>query len=155
MKINNTDEILKGVYPKTTPNKEESNDKRFTEILKESLSPTRESQPVAQNHQLIRSTPPINIQPATGLQENASKVVERIYKLLEVLDNYRGKLGDPRMSLKEVDPVVKQLETENESLKPLLESLADGDTLKEILNDALVTASLEVIQYKRGDYNPI
>ena len=154
MKINNADEILKGVYRKTTPKKEDSNDKQFTEILKESLSPTQKSEPVSQNHRILRSTPVVNIQPAMTLQENKSTVVERVYKLLTVLDDYRIKLGDPQMSLKEVDPVVKQLESENENLKPVLESLADGDKLKEILNDALVTASLEVIKFKRGDYNP-
>jgi hypothetical protein len=154
MKINNADEILKGVFRKTTPKKEESNDKQFSEILKDSLSPTQKSEPLSQNHHILRSTPVINIQPAMVLQEAESTVVGRVYKLLNVLDDYRMKLGDPQMSLKEVDPVVKQLESENENLKPVLESLADGDKLKEIVNDALVTASLEVIKYKRGDYIP-
>jgi len=44
------------------------------------------------------------------------------------------------------------METEQEALAPVLNSLPPGDGLKDILNDALVTSSLEVIKFNRGDY---
>jgi len=155
MKINNMDEILKNVYKGAAQKSEKPGDKQFAEILKETLAPPCKNQPVSKNHPLVRSTPLLEIQPAKTLGENKSTVVERVYKFLNTLDDYRHKLGDPLVSLKEVDPVIKQLEAENENLKPVLESLAERDELKEILNDVLITASLEVIKYRRGDYiNP-
>ena len=155
MKINNADEILKRVYKETTPKNEKTGDKQFAEILKEILAPSSKSNPVSQNHPVFRGAPVVEVQPVRTLGEDKRAVVERVYKYLNLLDDYRHKLGDPQVSLKAVDPVINRLETEKENLTPVLESLADGDELKEILNNALITASLEVIQYRRGDYiNP-
>jgi hypothetical protein len=155
MKINNADEILKSVYKESAPKNEKPGDKQFAEILKENLAPSCKSQPLSKNYSIVRSTPLVEIQPIKALGEDKSTVVERVYKFLNTLDDYRHKLRDPQVSLKEVDPVINRIKNENENLKPVLESLADGDELKEILNDVLVTASLEVIKYRRGDYiNP-
>ena len=155
MKINNADEILQGVYKETTTKNEKTGGKQFAEILKETLAPSCESKPVSQNQPIVRSTPPVKIQPIKALGEDKNTVVERVYKFLNILDDYHHKLGDRQVSLKEVDPLINRLETENENLRPVLESLADGDELKEILNNVLITASLEAIKYRRGDYiNP-
>ena len=156
MKINNGDEIQNSVYRKTTPKPEKSNDNQFTEILKETLSSTKESKSVSQGPHIFKTTPLPGIQPAmVNLETHKSVVVERIDELLKALDDYRLKLGNPQMSLKEVDSVVNRIESENENLKPVLVSLAEGEKLKEILNEVLVTASMELIKYKRGDYNPV
>ena len=154
MKISNGDEIQKSMYREPTPKNEKSTYKQFSEILKETLSPTQEDKPVSQGHPIIKASAPLKIQPAMALEENKSVLVEGIDKLLNTLEDYRLKLGNPQMSLKEVDPLVNRLDSENENLKPVLESLAEGEKLKEILNEVLVTTSLEVIKYKRGDYNP-
>jgi len=44
------------------------------------------------------------------------------------------------------------METEKETLAPVLNSLPPEDGLKDILNQALITSSLEVIKFNRGDY---
>ena len=152
MKINNTDETLKSIYGETSKKNEKTDDNQFAEILKKTLSPTDESKPVYQNHQILRSTPLPDIQPLKALGTDKSTIVERVHNFLDVLDDYRRKLGDPRVSLKEVDPVINRLEIENENLKPVLESLGDEDELKEILNNLLINASLEVIRYRQGEY---
>jgi len=44
------------------------------------------------------------------------------------------------------------MESEKETLTPVLNSLPPGDGLKDILNDALVNSEVEVIKFNRGDY---
>jgi hypothetical protein len=78
--------------------------------------------------------------------------VDRIENVLNLLDEYRRKLADPKITLKEIHPLVQTLEKESDRLQPVLKSFGDGDQLKAILNQTLVTTSLEVIKYNRGDY---
>ena len=153
MKINNADEILKGVYKEATPKSHKTGDKQFAEILKETLAPSCKNKPVSQSHPVYKGAPLANIQPVSTLAEDKNAVAEHISKYLDLLDDYRRKLQDPQVSLKAVDPVINRLETEKEYLKPVLETLADGDELKEILNNVLITASLEIINYRQGIYN--
>ena len=153
MKINYTDEILKNVHKEAAKKNEKSADKQFAEILKETLKPPCESKSVSQNHPVLKSAPLAEVQAVKSLAEDKSKVVERVHQFLDLLNDYCRKLGNQQMSLKEVDPVINRLETENENLKPVLESLSDGDELKEILNNTLITASLEIIKYRNGEYS--
>jgi len=44
------------------------------------------------------------------------------------------------------------MEKKTAELIPTLESLPDGDKLKDILNQALVTSTVEIIKFNRGDY---
>ena len=78
--------------------------------------------------------------------------VERIENLIDLLDQYRQKLADPLVTLKKIDSIVKEVAQEKENLAPVLDSLQDGEELKKILNQTLVTASLEVTKFYRGDY---
>ena len=152
MKINNTDEILKNVYKEAAKKSEKPADKQFAEILKETLKSPCESKSVSQKQPVLNSAPLVEVQAVKTLAEDKSKVVERVHQFLNLLDDYRQRLGNRQMSLKEVEPVINRLETENENLKPVLESLGDGDELKEILNNTLITASLEIIKYRNGEY---
>jgi hypothetical protein len=94
----------------------------------------------------------IPIIPVEANQEMANRqVVVQIENLLSLLEDYQQKMEDSAISLKEVYPLIERLESENKKLRPILETLPDG-TLKEILNSAMVTSSVEVIKYNRGDY---
>jgi len=44
------------------------------------------------------------------------------------------------------------MEKEKDVLAPLMDSLPQGDELKDILNNALVSATVETIKFNRGDY---
>jgi hypothetical protein len=81
--------------------------------------------------------------------------VERIHNFLNLLDNYRQQLSDPQVTLRTLEPVMNTIAKEKDQLSGLLESLPNEDGLKHILNQTLITASLEVIKFNRGDYiNP-
>jgi hypothetical protein len=69
-----------------------------------------------------------------------------------MLDQYRNKLADPAITLKNMDPIIRQIDQETENLAPVLDSLPEDENLKNIFNQTLVTASLEVTKFYRGDY---
>ena len=56
------------------------------------------------------------------------------------------------MSLNELNPLIQMMDMEKMDLISAMDSLPDGDGLKDILNETLITASLEVAKFKRGDY---
>lgn len=81
--------------------------------------------------------------------------VERAEKLLDILDEYKQKLANPECALRDIDPLIGKLEACNESLVSSVNSLVKGDELKNILNQVIVTSSVEIMKFNRGDYvNP-
>jgi hypothetical protein len=103
------------------------------------------------------SRPPLNpglceihFQPAEALKPFSP--MDRLEGLLDLLNEYQVKLGDTGAPLKEMDPLIKRMEEEVQGLDPVLESLPESDELRGILNEALITASKEIIRFGRGEY---
>ena len=99
---------------------------------------------------MVETVAPVQLQHVRSPEKPST--IDRIEKVLDLLDEYRRKLADPNTTLREIQPLVKSLETENGQLKPVLNSMVEGDQLKQILNQTLVSTSLEVIKYNKGDY---
>ena len=78
--------------------------------------------------------------------------VERVHNLLNLLDSYRKQLSDPHVTLRKLEPLMNTIAKEKDQLSALMESMPEEDGLKHILNQTLITASLEVIKFNRGDY---
>jgi len=100
--------------------------------------------PPVQNIPTIQFDQILNIGTAQG--------IERVEQFLNLLEEYHRKLGDTNSTLKEFYPLVSSMEGEAAKIKPLLDSLPAGDELKDILNRAVVTATVEAIKFNRGDY---
>ena len=92
------------------------------------------------------------IQPSTFSQRNKQVALDRIENFIGLLDQYQQKLADPSISLKKIDPIINEINKERESLTPVLDALRDNEKLKNIMNQALVTATLELNKFYRGDY---
>ena len=150
MKIYNNDQILKNLFPETKTNPRPPSDKEFGAFLNESIENTKKE--VSGTH---RTT---FVNPLNGVQMTASPgfdkriALDRIDNLIGLLDQYRRKLADPGTTLKDIDPIIRGIYKETENLAPALDSLPEGEELKNILNQTLVTASLEVGKFYRGDY---
>ena len=82
----------------------------------------------------------------------ANRLDGRVERYLDLLDDYRRQLADPRVSLKGLDAMVREMESGKNALAPALGSLPEGDGIKDILTRTLITASLEIIKFRRGDY---
>ncbi len=81
-----------------------------------------------------------------------SQTVKNVDELLNVIESYQTKMADPRVSLKEIYPLIQQMEKKTAELAPVAEALPTGDKLKEILDRTLVASTVEIIKFNRGDY---
>jgi hypothetical protein len=121
----------------------------FGEILQKTLNEATPAEPAGAS---AGASVSILFQPAMPLPD--PPVMPRVEGFLNLLDNYQRQLADPRVSLKGLDPAVQAMEHGRDTLTPLLDTLPEGDRLKDVLNRALVTAELEIIRFRRGDYLP-
>ena len=153
MKIHPNNEILKDAHPEKIKKNERSLDKRFGAILNEHIENPSKIDVGTKRPPMTNNIS--EIQPDMVSPVEKDPIIGRTEKFLDILDEYRQKLGNPRFILKDIYPLINKMEVENEGLTPVLNSLPDGDELKDILNQILITSSLEIIKFKRGDYlNP-
>lgn len=153
MKIYGDNEILKESYPHKTQKNEKTPNADFENILKESVENATKNPSKIQPSTLMDPVSAIRFNPLTP--QDKSITVERIHKLLNLLDNYRQQLSDPHVTLRTLEPVMNTIAKEKDQLSGLLDSMPNEDGLKHILNQTLITASLEVIKFNKGDYiNP-
>ncbi|MFB3926152.1 MAG: hypothetical protein ACE14T_08855 [Syntrophales bacterium] len=123
----------------------------FDAVLRESMD--NASSPAA-NRQIVLSP----VQPMHDVKCRYAdttfrdQVLQEIEGLLDIMDDYRMNMEDPRATLKEAYPFIERMKDETERLKPLLESLPEGDGARELLNRALVASTVEIIKFNRGEY---
>lgn len=150
MKIYGNDEIIKNSYADKTAQKEQTQNADFKNTLKASVERTTHHPAKIQRPPLINPLSAIRFHPLSP--EDKSTTVERLDNLLNLLDNYRKQLADPQVTLRSIEPVMNTIAKEKEQLSSVLDSLTNEDGLKDIVNRTLITTSLEVIKYYRGDY---
>jgi exonuclease VII small subunit len=142
----NLDHLYSGQKTKPQP----AVDNAFNDILKENIenSPKEFTGP-------CRTA---MVKPLNGVQFIAPPkfdkqfALDQLENLIGLLDQYRHELADPQMPLKKLDPIIRKINQESENLAPALDALPDGEALKNIINLTLVTATLEVTKFDRGDY---
>ena len=150
MKIHGSEEIIKSVDTGKNQRKKISPNMEFGAILKEKIENSAAGKNGIESTTLINKVFPVRLN-LEALPEKTS-TVDRIENLLDLLDDYRYKLADPQATLKDIHPLIARIEKEKEHLTAALDLLTDRGELKSILNQTLVTASLEVIKFNRGDY---
>jgi len=150
MKVENNENIQKSLYPEKINKNEKVQGIDFGTVLKNEVK--KSSNVISGNQKMppTSSISPIQLNMLSPSQNRS--IIDRVENFLNVLNEYQQKLKDPHFSLKEIDPLVKQMEKEKENLAPVLDSIVEDDDLKDILNQALVTSSLETIKFNRGDY---
>ena len=150
MKINGSDEIIKNGFADKALRSQQDQKEDFKNILKASVERTTSNPGKIQSPPLTNSVSAIRFQ--TPSPEHKRLTVDRVDNLLNLLDNYRDQLADPWVTLRSIEPVIKMIDKEKEQLSSVLDSLTEEDGLKDIVNHTLITASLEVIKFNRGDY---
>ena len=150
MKIDSNEQITKTLFPSNPTPASSTSDGRFGAILKETVENTQKSSSAPQQTQFVK--------PPVGIQLDPTAVVERkdsvgqVENLLDLLERYRRQLADSRVSLKQLDPLVREMSDEKLKLAPVLDKLPADDGLKGILQQALITTSVEIARFYRGDY---
>ena len=150
MKIYDNDQITKNLYPEARTKPQLPADKEFGTILKESVENSK--QDVTGTRRTTFINPLSGVQMSTSSNFDKQYAIDRTENLIGLLDQYRHKLADPGITLKNIDPIIREIDRETDNLAPVLDTLPEGEELKNIINQTLVTASLEVIKFYRGDY---
>jgi hypothetical protein len=150
MKITRNEEILRSILP----NRAEKGDKQvgtpFKTFLQESMGQGDVSNSVLQEPAQPPEFSPISI--SRGFTPVMCEPLERTEGFLGLIETYRDKLADPRIPLRDIQAIVREMELEVSALAPVLESIPDDDALKDILRQALTASTVEVVKFNRGDY---
>lgn len=72
--------------------------------------------------------------------------------LLDTLESYQKALVTPGSSLKGAGDLVRQLDEEIAALEPMVAQMPEGDGIKQIARDTLLTAAKEVARFNGGAY---
>jgi len=104
----------------------------------------------------VASSPPVqeaSMVPFESISHiSAGQDIDRVEDFLQTLEAFQRNMEDPGSTLRDCYPFVSDMERATSGIMPLLDSLSDGDGLKDILNRAVVTATVESIKFNRGDY---
>ena len=87
------------------------------------------------------------------IQTVSSIVTDKTNQLLTDLENYASQLDDSGVSLKDIEPMLQELDTDAASLLEEALSLGEDDQeLVDIATTTAVTAKTEYMKFQRGDY---
>ena len=150
MKILNNEQVSKTFQHESNSKTQPPAGKEFGAILKETVNNTTTA--VLAPLQSTYINPLAGLQPVSSSSSAHRFAANSAEDMINLLDRYREKLADPRATMKQIDPVIREMAREMENLTPVLDSLSADDGLNTILNETLVTVSLEISKFYRGDY---
>ena len=150
MKILNNEQVLKTFQHESNFKAQPPAGTAFGAILKETVKNSTTAGLAPLQTTFINPVP--GLQPASSSLSDHQFAANSIEDMINLLDRYREKLADPRITMKQIDPVIREMTREMENLTPVLDSLPADEGLKNILNQTLVTISLEISKFYRGDY---
>lgn len=151
MEVNANPEILGGNYAAGNNSEPKATGSEFNTILEQSLGNVSSTKAIEEQGSRIEG---ISKSQFDLLPKVETPTIDQVENYLNVLNEYQEKLGNPDVSLKELSPLLDQMNKEKGQLSSALDSLPNEDGLKEILNETLIISSLETIKFNRGDYNP-
>ena len=150
MKIQNNQQVLKTLQYESKTKAQPPTGKEFGTILKETVKTSTTAGLAPLQTTFINPLP--GLQPGSSSLSNHQFSANSIEDMINLLDRYREKLADPRITMKQIDPDIREMTREIENLAPVLDSLPADEGLRNILNQTLVTVSLEISKFYRGDY---
>ncbi len=146
MKIERTDSLQN---PSGTGKKkiENNTDKRFGDVLQATLL-SSSAQPTAPLQGLPPAGSSIGVLPLASRKE----MVGRADQLLHLLESCQSRLSAPNVTFQEAYASMRAVEDGADELTPYLDSLPEGDEFRDFLNRLVITASVEALKFRRGDY---
>ena len=74
-------------------------------------------------------------------------------KILSLLDDYAGHLNDPTKTLRDIEPLVGELEKEIKFIEAETAEKGQNDEgLQGLINDLVLTANVNIYKFYRGDF---
>ena len=152
MKIDGNNDIARSVYTDKATQKETTSDSGFNDILKATVEGAQQTPAPIQSPTHANPLGAIRFTPLSPEARDAT--VERLDNLLNLLDQYRDQLANPKVTLRQIEPLLNTIANEKEQLSAVLNAMPDEDGLKDIVHRTLITTSVEVLRFNRGDYIP-
>ena len=74
-------------------------------------------------------------------------------KILSLLDDYAGHLNDPTKTLRDIEPLVGEIEKEITFIEAETAEKGQNDKgLQGLINDLVLTANVNIYKFYRGDF---
>lgn len=74
-------------------------------------------------------------------------------RILTLLEGYTKALGDPRKSLRDIEPLIRDIQGELAAIEYDSRNKPQGDKdLEKFIRDLSVTVNVAVFKFQRGDY---
>lgn len=131
----------------------------FQRVLKDAKSNINEagqsSASASRGVEEIPADPAYAIQALSGpeqINQIRSLGVERAENTLTILEQYQKAMGDPQMTLKNVNRLVQSLSQEVNGLNRLSEKLPNSDPLQKIMKEIGIVSAVEIEKFNRGEY---
>ncbi|MFZ1983549.1 MAG: hypothetical protein WAU91_03995 [Desulfatitalea sp.] len=144
MKINPSDKVLHGIPNSGIKPKGGAPATSFADLLAQTTHVASPKQVAA----------PPTIQPVVrpAVTTPSDEVYRSAEKMLDTMASYQHLLADSQVSLRAVEPAVRQLKKEVVSLEPLLANLDEASPVAQIAREVLISASKEIARFEEGDY---
>jgi hypothetical protein len=95
----------------------------------------------------------LNATTSTSSVDGKSDVIEQSEKILNLLDHYAGELADPSRTLKDISPLVDNIEKEVTLMESEAVNKVQNDpALDKLVKDLTVTAKVAMYKFNRGDF---
>ncbi len=150
-KISGVPEELSSIQQQNKKKAQTTTDGLFKATFDKALSNATTAKVSGQNSSL----PPLGGVSAvnyTSLESTETTLDGKTYSLLDKLDQYSQKLGNPEISLKEIEPLISKIKEDATELSLEISKSDKNPELKRLASEGALSANTEYIKFMRGDY---
>ena len=149
MKLDHVSNIPKGL-PQQVNSEKSPQGAEFKSILEQKMAPPLQDTGDSPPPSAPEMIPDVHFKPLVVVDGHS--LIQQAEDLLDTMETYRQELMNPDASLKEIAPLMEKMRAQGEDLSSRLDGLPPGDGMQDILTQMLITSSLEIIRFNRGDY---
>jgi hypothetical protein len=122
----------------------------FKNNLQEALTQRKASETQPPDARILGEVPPPTF---CKIENSSGDVVKKTGELIDLLDNYARDIHNPDKALKEIEPLIVEIrDRATQLLQESEKTLGKDSGLKEIAARCALTANVEYIKFRRGDY---
>lgn len=147
MKIERTDN-LHPLMPGATKPAPEPAGTRFQDVLRDAVS----AAPGLTVPGAIGNLPSAGAGMGLVAVGGRGELLSRADELIGLLEFLQGGISGSGLPVKDACASVRAIEDGADALAHLVERLPEGDPFRDIMNRIVITASVEAIKFRRGDY---
>ncbi|MEK6709274.1 MAG: hypothetical protein AABZ64_01715, partial [Nitrospinota bacterium] len=100
----------------------------------------------------VTAPPAPYLGPIEAPQAGPNSVAGLSERFFQLAERYQTQLADPNASLRDIAPLVRDLESHRDQLAEQLNTLPAGDPGRRLLEEMAALISSESVKFHRGDY---